>query len=467
MPSSTSQLAPTQRIPAWKRLGLQLKGPASGGSPTPAHAPQTSAQPSGPDGSHVNGSSASTPTWNNKRKQSSSVVPTGSDTKKARTDVEWPPPTTGALKRRKSVTFTDDTKPEEPHPPLSTAREVRKRQAKQKQKAKRQRKKAQAPPSKGADPNLQPSLIYLRQWKSDKDSWKFNKNHQTLLLKYLFSCSVNANTFLIPTEDTDALYDYIRDLKGSVRVRLREQAEELRRVDMEQGKSTFDVAAGVAATKRVAERDSTKMQAEYELLVSSMTQNRTTNPSSNGVNANGKRARRISEVDYVLRAADPDVQRRLIKRIRAENILDELSDSETSCASTETATTGSSSQEMADAGADKRVRLNDGSQQKLRRKRKRKSRDAMMDGDDTSSSEPDTDDEASSTASSSTSASSSSSESSDDETPLLSVPGRDDLDTSSSSSSSSSGGEYDTDSEDGTDEDEDGEDEDESDEEEL
>ena len=428
-------------------MGLQLKGPASGGSPTPtppaAHAPQVFSRPSGPNGSRVNGLSSPASAWSNKRKPSSPFGPAGLDTKRPRTDDEPPSQGGGALKRRKSVTFTDDTKPEDSPTPRSIANDAKHRQAKEKKKAKKQKKKTQTPPPKETDPNLQPSLDYLRQWKTDRDAWKFNKNHQTLLIKYLFSCSPHGCAFFIPSEDTDSVYDYIRDLKGYVRTRLREQAEELRKADVEQGRPTSSVSADAAATEVAADKGVEKRQIEYEEMVSSMLQQRVSAPGGNAVNGNGKRTRRISEVDYALRTADPDLQRRLIKRIRTENVLNELSDGETSCTSTETATTGTSSQETADAGADKRVRLNDGSQQKLRRKRKRKSRDAMAGDDDASSSESDSN-EASSTASSSTGSSSSSSEGSDAEMPLSSGPVQYDLDTSSSSSSSSSEGEYET-----------------------
>ena len=62
------------------------------------------------------------------------------------------------------------------------------------------------------------ALRYLRLWKEDRDSWKFQKIRQSFLLKYTF------NPFRLPKPDFKIFLEYIVALKGAARDRLLEEA---------------------------------------------------------------------------------------------------------------------------------------------------------------------------------------------------------------------------------------------------
>jgi hypothetical protein len=317
---------------------------------------------------------------------------------------------------RKSVKFTDDTKVESA---TDKPAEEKKKTVK-KPKQKKVKPAVEKPP---AEPfNLEPSLTYLRQWHSDHDSWKFNKNHQTLLIKYFF------DNGRIPAADVFLFYLYIRDLKGFVRTRLREQAAEIKRKDMEDG------AAGFAGVKEKEEKES-KQQIYDEVLAKLLKLGQ--EDDADAGKANGKRS--FDEVEFTAREMDDEVEQRVIKRMRAELVLDELLDSEESTISTST-TTSSTAAASAEEEETKPVqpvrdppaRQNDDSQPKPKRRRLRNTRTADI--SDSSSSESDSD------------SSDSDSDSSDDEedAEMSEANGADS--SSSSSSSSSSENESDSDS---------------------
>jgi hypothetical protein len=305
---------------------------------------------------------------------------------------------------RKQVSFADGTK--------DSTKDKTSEPSKKKAKKKKTKKTTDTPKS---DFSLEPSLNYLRQWHTARDSWKFNKNHQTLLIKYVF------DEDKVPSSDISIFYEYIRELKGFVRTRLRETAAEIKKKDMEAGQGAFPASV----------KDRESKQREYEETISRFLkdlQQYQIRRNGTTTNANGKRA--LDEVEYVIRVAAPEVKYRLLKRIRAEIILDELSDSDESTTSTTisagTATTSSSASSGQDAtaatAAGTRPR-SDSSQQPAKRRRLRNVRTDIAD-DDTSSSE------------SESSESSSSDEESEDEEMVDAA-----LDGASSSSSSSSSSE--------------------------
>ncbi|KAK4158582.1 hypothetical protein C8A00DRAFT_10679 [Chaetomidium leptoderma] len=409
-------------VPAWKRLGLKLKGPASN-EPTPSSAgPNAGAKPSAqvPNAhqARVNGSPASAL----KRKLPSSAstpnaVAGQTPNKKPRRE-DQPAANQGTPSSlRKSVSFADDTKDD-----------AKVKTTEKKAKKKKVKKTAETP---NADFNLEPSLNYLRQWHTAKESWKFNKNHQTLLIKYLFDGDK------VPSSDIPVFHQYIRDLKGFVRTRLRETAAEIKKKDMEAGAGAFPASLKEKESK----------QKQYEETISRFLrdlQQHQQQPNDPSKNANGKRT--LDEVEYVFRIATPEVKQRLLKRIRAELVLGELSDSEESTTSTVTATSTSSSSSAssgqeataaittttttsttAAAAPDRTTtRRSDGSQQPAKRRRLRNVRTDIGD-DDSSSSE-----------SESESGESSSSESDDSEDEEMDMaPDANAAESSSSSSSSS------------------------------
>lgn len=353
---SSYQSAPAQRVPAWKRLGLKLKGPASGESPIATSA-DTANPTDRPHAARVNGSPASVL----KRKPVDVTTQTQTPSKRARIQDQTPA-------SRKSVAFADDTKPAAAKKP-------------KKDKPKKKPTKAAAAPQ--PDTNLEPSLAYLRQWHTDRASWKFNKNHQTLLIKYLFDADK------VPSTDIPLFYQYIRDLKGFVRTRLRETAEEIKKNDMEQGAGGFP-----APTKNKEDKQKT-----YDDILSEFVKDqiaRQNANSSSGLNANGKRS--FDEVELAIRLADPVIKQRLLKRIRAEMVIEELSDSESTTSAATTTTTSSSSSagknnvsSKAAEPATKRTESRTESQQPTKRRRLRKMRTNADDDSSSDSSSSDSD----------------------------------------------------------------------------
>ncbi|CAM1500980.1 Fc.00g101420.m01.CDS01 [Cosmosporella sp. VM-42] len=382
---SSTGSSPAQQVPAWKRLGLKLKQPAAASEPAIG----------GPTGGV--GHPSSSP---GKRKLDAPPAANYSQVaKRPRTDEAQTTPGRngqGQLRKQKSVTFADapTNYAHTPAPP---------------KKSKGPAKKKQPPPTT----DLKPALEYLRLWKTARDSWKFNKNHQAALIKHVF----DANG--IPAADIETFYDYIQDLKGFIRMRLRETALEIRTKDQSDGKSGFPEGT----------KDVDTIQERYETILTRFLD----------AQQAGQKRKGYSEAEYLSTSEDGKlIIQRLVKRLRAELVLDELSESGES-GQTETSTTSSSTETIAasenntttTSDADKRVKeFNDGTG-----KRRRKLRTANMDSSSESESEDDSD--------TSSSGSSSSDESSDDdeeEEEATTQQGNGYETTSSSSSSSSEEG---------------------------
>ncbi|KAI5923079.1 hypothetical protein F4810DRAFT_710840 [Camillea tinctor] len=412
MSSSTlsSGNAPAQRVPAWKRLGLKLK-PASEEQGQHFAAPHNSSTstPAPAGVRNVKRKSPGAPALEQSAKRAKQ------DNSQGRSSTQAAPP---KRPKAKSVSFTADTAAAaaETRPPARANGTTRPA----KRPSKPSPKKAVAPPAKPikqAPVNLEPALTYLRLWHTSRESWKFNKNHQTKLLEQVF-----ADETTIPAADISVFYEYISGLKGAVRTRLRELANGVRARDLEQGADGFPGAK--EGSKAMAE----KKQAEYEAVVGGFLGKERT-----------PEKRRFEEVEYVLRTADMEMQRRVVKRMRAETVLDELASSEDAAAPEKGESSSKDAQSAANQAAagegpegDKRLKLNDGSQQRV--KRKRKLRTATVEDDTSSESDSDSDSESDSDSSSS----SSSSSDSEDEGAAALGTARNEADSSSSSSSSSS-----------------------------
>lgn len=404
-----------QRVPAWKRLGLKLKGAASGESPAPAS------------------SANATPTTSAQTLQQPSPAPANVGLKRKQPPYASTPVSRAPEKRQrteevsstpKKVTFTEDTKTLADKP----AQEPKKAPKKLKEK---KQKKVKAATEPAAPFDLEPSLVYLRQWSTDREAWKFNKNHQTLLIKYAF------DTGRIPAADVPIFLSYIQDLKGFVRTRLREEAAEIKKKDMADGAGYFSHAKEKTdkdtekAAKEKAAKES-KQELYEEVLAKLLLQD----GASSAFNSSGKRS--FDETEFAAQEMDVDVKQRAIKRMRAELVLRELSEAEES---TTTASSGASATYTSSSGEakvaeplkeeKKVVNPKDGAQP-LKRRRLRKSRTADISDDSSSESESDSDSDNSD----------SSDGEEDEEMPL---PNR--AEAASSSSSSSSGSDDDSDSE--------------------
>jgi hypothetical protein len=424
MPSATipSTVNAQTRIPAWKRLGLKLKS-------------QSTSEPESDSLKQIETSKRKTPDTTDER-----------PTKKSKKSKQLPvqseeAPITPQLVRKKSVTFTPETKAEdgdsikqlfnswvaeqkeqdpafqlndstpvfrtpvpskveeEIDPSLDEKERKFKRVKKPKEdKAAGLKAKKQSKIVKPASSSSKPFLQYLRQYSESRDTWKFNKNHQTHLLKHIFNLEV------IPSDHAHFIYEYVRGLQGGVRTRLRDTALEVKVKDEEGGVAGFPANMG--------ELD--KRQREYDAAMKEYVATMTF-------------AEALPKIGYeegvLLGLSDSAMENRVAKRIRAEEVLAELSRSPDGGGVSKPDLKG-------DEDSEKRVRMNNGSSQKVARKRKQ--RTINLDSDESSSDD-----------------SSDSDESSDD-----SIAQNDQGDdTSSSSSSSSSGSDSEEESEDGSEED--------------
>jgi hypothetical protein len=302
-----------------------------------------------------------------------------------------------ATPKRKSVSFA-----ETPSRGERPARTPQKTPAKPPKKPKGPPKKQKQPPAS----DIKPALEYLRHWKASRDSWKFNKNHQSTLIKAIFE-----NDF--PADDVENFYEYIRDLKGFVRTRLRETAMEIRAKDISDGATAFP-----SGTLDPAEK-----QEKYESVLSGF------------VEGQKGQKRSFDEVEYLSTSQDFDaVIRRIVKRMRVELVIATLSDGE------DVSATRASGNPAAAQGSDQANKTNMNGIPGKRRRKLRTNIDDSSSSSSSSESNSDSDSDSSSSASSSSDESSSSEdEDMDDDS---------DEETSSSSSSSSSSDDDSEDSED-------------------
>ncbi|PSR98952.1 hypothetical protein BD289DRAFT_361726 [Coniella lustricola] len=356
-------------VPAWKRLGLKLKGAASDGSPVSA-APRTA--------------TASAPPAARQYQQQSNV--NGDDYNN------------NNINSRKSVSFSEDTKKAAPKKP--------------------KQKKAPKQPTVPKEPfDFTPVVQYLRTWCNARDSWKFNKNHQTLLIKHLY------NDDAIPASDIDSFYLYISDIKGASRKRLVEEAEALKKKDMEAGSKGFPESTKAPEDK----------QKQYEEILAEMLAKHA------AVREKGKRG--YDEVEFVQRGVDAEVQKRVVKRLRAENVILALestageSDTEMSAPITEaTATSNITVPKFFDDDAGVKAPK----QKTRRRKRRTDAESSSGESDSDSDSDSDSSDSDEEDATGSSSSSSSSGSGSDED--IEAAGGAEEAASSSSSSSSSESG---------------------------
>lgn len=261
--------------PAWKKLGLKLKQPSD------------ASQPSSGFG-HPSSSGSSTHLQSATKRKFDAPPANSSQVAKRPRQNETTGDRNGQLKRQKSVTFADNPS-------------TKKTTAKSKGPAKKQKPAAPV--------DLKPALEYLSLWKTARDSWKFKKNHQSNLIKHVFDNDG------IPASNIETFYDYISDLNGSVRMRLKETAQEIRDQDQSDGGKGFP-----EGTKNVEAK-----QQQYETVLAKFLQNQ---PA-------GTKRKGFTEVDYLSDTDDEEVIiHRLVKRMRAELVIEELSDSDETEAST-------------------------------------------------------------------------------------------------------------------------------------
>lgn len=428
MSGSTDTAATT---PAWKKLGLKLKhsqtDEAANGSPGSVGQPDRAQQ-----GKRKLHAASAASDYN------SSPL----SAKKPRRDLDRSSTgdATPQLKRKKSVAFADTPTNKTAAPGSTTARKTpakpplpktNKSDANNKKSPTTTPKKSKKAKQQQPTADTKPALEYLRLWVSSRDSWKFNKNHQSTLIRAVFDSG-------IPPADVGSFYDYIDDIKGAVRMRLRETALAIRLKD-----NTDRGAAGFPA----GTADPDGKQEIYEAAIAGFLE---------AQQQAAQKKRTFAEVDYVTTAQDADVIiRRLVKRMRAEMVIATLSDGdETDDASTSIrATSKPARPAAAAANANANATAADVKTNGISGKRRRKLRTNVDDSDtsssDESSDDSDDDDSDEEDSGSDTSSSGSDDDSSDDEE-ADEDENMDDEDDSSSSSSSSS--DDDSDDEDSDDE---------------
>ncbi|EKG12337.1 hypothetical protein MPH_10454 [Macrophomina phaseolina MS6] len=181
---------------------------------------RTTAAPENP-GSQEKAAALSTPVRTLKRKKSVSFTP---DTKKSDGDSgqqlfkAWAKGQTASSSEDSIVPSTESSAIEDDEP----ADEPSNISKKDLKKAKKEQRNAArvATQSTKEDKGLPPYVTYLDQYHSDRDGWKFNKKHQVDLLKNLF------NLYRVPASYDPAVEAYIAGLKGAnARYVLKERAQ--------------------------------------------------------------------------------------------------------------------------------------------------------------------------------------------------------------------------------------------------
>lgn len=366
-------------IPAWKRLGLQLK--------SAQNSPSTE--------------SASTPvddTTKRKRTATQDSTPSKKLKKNSKPLVESSQePITPQLLRKKSVTFTPETKYEDgdsikqlfnswkaeqqahdpsfefgnsnpafkiPEPSkvevkVDTSLDEKERRVKRvkpaPEKASKPKAKKPSKIAKPPTPSSRPFLQYLKQYCEARDSWKFNKNHQNHLLKHAFNLAV------VPSDHVHFLYEYVKGLQGGVRTRLRDTAIEIKVKDQEADQAGFPETM-VHPEKRQREYD-----VAMEDYVATMARAEIVVPEEVGY-----------EEGILLGLSDKDMELRVAKRMRTEKILAIL-------ASTPERSGGAPAKVNGEENAQKGVQAKDEAPQKVARKRKQRTVITIDSSDDSSS----------------------------------------------------------------------------------
>lgn len=333
---------PAPSIPAWKRLGLKLKSDPSAQASSAATTGIPEEVPT-PKRKRIGADSEFTP--KSKKVKNASKNTANKDLTVA--EAPKPPPSTPQLSRKKSVTFTPETKVDDgesikqlfnawlaqerakdptfaftassnqaldvPEPPrveetIDIALPESERRVKRVKKpvveesGAKDTKRLKVKKSKVAKPvttYVPPFLVYLRQYHESRDSWKFNKNHQNHLLKHVFDLEI------LPSDHIHLIYEYIKGLQGGVRTRLRDAALAVKVKDQEDAVAGFPEGIKDGETK----------QTEYDNAIKEYVAARSPGqvPSKEG-----------SEVIVLAGLSDDAMAERAAKRIRAEQILMQL-----------------------------------------------------------------------------------------------------------------------------------------------
>ncbi len=260
-----SGAAPSQSVPAWKRLGLQLKF-ANEHTDQPTQIdndmPTNRKHPRDRDSSKAPDTTGSTRVL---RKRPRLDPPKPRPTKSSGTHDKLPFP---SLKRdsngiRKTVSFTSDTKVEDgdssktlianweaqyDHSTSSPSQSEYPTPSK--------KKVSKSKTSKLRPPTKKPhaALEYLTQFCESRTTWKFRKNREVWIVKHLFSIDQ------VPSSYDASLYQYLQGVKSdTTRSRLQRKAEDIIQKDKEQSIENIDTTDGDNNANEV-NKESTEME---------------------------------------------------------------------------------------------------------------------------------------------------------------------------------------------------------------
>ncbi|KAH8589425.1 hypothetical protein B0O99DRAFT_676675 [Bisporella sp. PMI_857] len=331
MPSATVD-STASRVPAWKRLGLKLKAAQPELQHATEHLPDTASPKRKREKSLENESLKKAKKSNDPLSTDTSSIP--------------------QLTRKKSVTFTSETKiedgdsvkqlfnswaaeqkaadpsfqlssnkafatPESPNieEQVDTTLPEKERRVKRVKKPEQSREKlnvskadkkskiVKSKPVQTTKPKSAPFLAYLKTYYEDRPNWKFNKAHQNHLLRHIFDVDV------IPSEYVHQIYVYVRGLQGGVRTRLRDEALKVKVMDQE--------SPSMDGWTEEAKRNWFKEQEDYKRSCSDYVANMTVLNST---------TRMGYEEGILAGISDFGMKKRVARRTRAEQIMQELSD---------------------------------------------------------------------------------------------------------------------------------------------
>lgn len=289
------------RIPAWKAIGLKLKNGTGDARPLddqiarPAkrRRTETSLDANGirPNSNGIDTASTAEILPDRKRKKSVSFTnDTKSEDGDTRTTIDFPPGYQGSAPSAQSTTDTI-----QPNADKDNSEKPPKKRKDKSVKPKRNGSTVQKPKN---------ALDYLSQFDTDRASWKFNKNQDSWILTHALSATD------IPTTYNYALCAYIHGLpaQAGARTRLTQQCEatlqsgddgRIGSEDREQhGKVLSEILGGTDSPERTAKfedwlsNESRPMLLLYALGVDPVTKMRAASGSQNGTGTSSERPKK-------------------------------------------------------------------------------------------------------------------------------------------------------------------------------
>jgi hypothetical protein len=245
---ASAQALEQPHVPAWKRLGLKLKNSQPTNeeavSPVVNQLSSSASESKKRKATEIDGGSPAS-------QDQAAAAASRSENARPETQTNGRP-----LKRKKSVAFADGTKnedgdsneklledyvaqqeggegqfsksevaqftaPQKVHPANEPSTKIN-GVANEGKKEKKKKERTQKSASDGSLKQDPAYVTYLKEYRSARSSWKFNKSHQIKLLNNLY------NTYWLPLELDDTISSYLSGLQGeAVRKRVEETAEKV------------------------------------------------------------------------------------------------------------------------------------------------------------------------------------------------------------------------------------------------